>query len=156
MTYLGHGLYLGGLKDASNREWLQKEGITAIVNCAYEIPNFFPTSFIYKNLNLNDATDNIAVSKFNKQLIPAALFISHHQKNGKVLIHCAVGRSRSAGILAFYIMNAYNATSDEVINFMKKYRPIVEPNPGFKKILDLYSEKLQHRLRKDPSSIMSI
>lgn len=141
MTYVGHGLYLGGAKDASNKEWLKKEGITAILNCTYEIPNYFPELFAYKKLELNDAMDSVSVKEFRRNLIPASLFINHHLKRGRVLVHCAVGRSRSAGILTFYIMNAYKASSDEVVEFLKRHRPIVEPNPGFRRILNAYSDK---------------
>lgn len=47
------GIYLGGQRNAANFEELTKRiGVQSILNCAIEVPNYYPESFHYLNLPL--------------------------------------------------------------------------------------------------------
>jgi protein-tyrosine phosphatase len=60
---------------------------------------------------------------------------------GVVLVHCAAGISRSATILAWYIVTKTGATPAAVIRHLRSKRPIVNPNPGFLNALAVESLK---------------
>ena len=73
------------------------------------------------------------------------------QQNGKILIHCYHGVSRSATLLTAYILKRllnhkqekYHilnglSTVIDVVNFLKSRRPIVCPNDGFISQLNLW------------------
>ncbi|KUI63680.1 Dual specificity protein phosphatase 26 [Cytospora mali] len=52
-------------------------------------------------------------------------------KAGKVLVHCAQGISRSATIVAAYLMWRKRASAANVLTFIKHKRRMVNPNKGF-------------------------
>lgn len=52
----------------------------------------------------------------------------------------AMGKSRSATILAAYLMASRRIPPNPAIGLIERARPIVEPNPGFAKQLELYHQ----------------
>ena len=53
-------------------------------------------------------------------------------KSGNVLIHCYAGVSRSTTILTAYLMRKNSWAMREVLELVKKQRPFINPNKGFK------------------------
>lgn len=47
--------------------------------------------------------------------------------NKRVLVHCQAGVSRSASLIAAYLINRFQVTTDQAINFLKSRRACVEP-----------------------------
>ena len=81
-------------------------------------------------------------------------FIDAGIQNGEtVLVHCWRGISRSATIVAMYLMCAYGMSTSQAIDLLKKSRPCIDPNPGFAtQLLILGSITPQERLSQiDPS-----
>lgn len=66
-------------------------------------------------------------------------------KNG-VLVHCAAGISRSASVIIYYLMRAKGLTYDQAYGRLKRFRPIVQPNPGFEKQLRYWKIKKNDKL----------
>jgi protein-tyrosine phosphatase len=124
-------IYLGNAKFASDIDLLKSLGITHIINSAIEIPNYF-TEFKYLHLEMYDTPQENAKRYFktSKQFIDDAL-----HDNGKVLIHCRAGVSRSVTILTYYLMKTLNITLEEALKLIRKCRPIANPNYGFIKQL---------------------
>ena len=61
----------------------------------------------------------------------------------RTLVHCQAGVSRSATMVAAFIMKYFGIKdSDAVVDFMKTRRPPVDPNPGFMKKLQLFESKI--------------
>eukprot|EP00418_Pyrodinium_bahamense_P072831 CAMPEP_0179099730 /NCGR_PEP_ID=MMETSP0796-20121207/46023_1 /TAXON_ID=73915 /ORGANISM="Pyrodinium bahamense, Strain pbaha01" /LENGTH=306 /DNA_ID=CAMNT_0020797535 /DNA_START=80 /DNA_END=997 /DNA_ORIENTATION=+ len=67
--------------------------------------------------------------------------------HGLVLVHCKAGRSRSASLVAAWLMQR-GRTLEEALEAVRRARPIAQPNPGFLQQL----EALEARLRKRPPS----
>lgn len=64
------------------------------------------------------------------------MFIADGIKSGEMtLVHCYAGMSRSATVVLAYLMSRYKWSLDKSINFLRKKRPIVNPNQGFMKFL---------------------
>ncbi|KAJ8379255.1 hypothetical protein SKAU_G00000330 [Synaphobranchus kaupii] len=82
---------------------------------------------IYQGVEAHD-TPNYDMSV---NFYPAAEFI-HKALNGggKILVHCAVGVSRSATLVLAYLMIRQNMTLVEAIKTVKDQRGII-PNRGF-------------------------
>ena len=59
-------------------------------------------------------------------------FIRKAQAVGSgVLVHCAMGKSRSSAVLISYIMHATGCSFDDAITMVKGARNVSEPNPAF-------------------------
>lgn len=56
-------------------------------------------------------------------------------QKGAGLIHCAAGVSRSAAVLAGYLMQTRGMTYDEAVALIRAGRPRVRPNAGFQRQL---------------------
>jgi protein-tyrosine phosphatase len=63
------------------------------------------------------------------------------KSNGKVLVHCMAGISRSVSVLSYYIMKATNVNFDKVLYFIKSKRFIANPNVCFVNQLNAYDFK---------------
>ena len=57
-----------------------------------------------------------------------------------MLVHCKVGKSRSASIVITYLMNRFGLNFDSALNFVVSKRPIVNPNRGFAEQIAAYFE----------------
>lgn len=130
------GIFLGSINSSYDLDVLKSKGITHIISAILGYDPAFPEAFQYLIVNaLDNENNNIAdVFESCNDFINDALF----ESNGKVLIHCMAGRSRSATILAAYIIETYGMDVDNVLNLLKNKRKIVEPNSSFVKQLHEY------------------
>jgi len=48
-----------------------------------------------------------------------------------VLVHCAMGKSRSSAVLISYIMHRSGMNYDDALSLVRQAREFVEPNPAF-------------------------
>ena len=127
LSFIMNGLYLSSVETAMNYNLLKRYGITHIINLSH-IENIFPTKFTYYRIRIDDIpTENI------KQYFPSAIkFINDAlNKNGKVLVHCTAGISRSASIIIAYLMTMGKLNLQSAVDYTRTLRPIIAPNPGF-------------------------
>lgn len=63
-------------------------------------------------------------------------FIELHRAAGRrVYLHCLNGVSRSAMVVAAYLMRREGWTRDQALEFLRSQRPGVRPNPAFMRLL---------------------
>ena len=130
------GVFLGSINSSYDLDVLKSKGITHIISAILGYDPAYPNDFKYliinaldnENYNISDVFDSC------NNFINNALF----EDNGKVLIHCMAGRSRSATILSAYIIDTYGMDVDNVLNLLRDKRKIVEPNSSFLKQLNNY------------------
>jgi len=133
-------LYLGSEWNASNLEELRANGITRILNVTREIDNFFPADFQYKNIRVYDeeATDLLRFFEETYKFIKEA-----KETDGKTLVHCKMGISRSATCTIAFIMKEYGKDMVSALLHAKERRSIVNPNKSFIKQLEVYEGILE-------------
>ena len=144
-------LSIGNECDAKNKDLLIKEGITHIINVTKNIPLYHENSdnikIKYLRVPVNDGCDQDIKKYFDE----TNEFIDQvKQQNGKVLVHCQAGISRSPTIVIAYLMNKNHTTLTETYNTVKKIRTIVEPNFLF------YSQLYEYEFRKQSEDKMEI
>jgi protein-tyrosine phosphatase len=127
MSLIIDGLYVGSFAEASNKEWLQENNISHILNLAKELPEYFPSEFAYKKIPLED----LPTCKMNRHFSEIFRFIDEGRKLGTVLVHCMMGISRSASAVLYYLMEKEGMSFTKARRFLKEKRTFVRPNQGF-------------------------
>lgn len=142
------GLYLGDQDMANNRRELRRLGITHVLNASHS--RWRGTPEAYEGLGIRylgvEAHDSPAFD-MSIHFQTAADFIHRalSQPGGKILVHCAVGVSRSATLVLAYLMLYHHFTLVEAIKKVKDHRGII-PNRGFLRQLLALDRRLRQGL----------
>ncbi|KAJ5787233.1 hypothetical protein N7457_002223 [Penicillium paradoxum] len=138
----GHNIYVGGIFSLKNKAALARADISHVIsvlrlNPAEEQENF--ESFQHLSIGVDDVADDNLLEHF-----PAAIkFIQSGLDTGRgVLVHCAMGKSRSATICIAYLLHRQPGalTPQSALALVRESRPLCEPNEGFMEQLELYHE----------------
>mgnify|MGYP002633810162 CR=1 FL=1 len=139
-------LYISNISLATCEECIFNLGITHIIN-ATEVPvcPFEGPIVTYMRVPVTDDVDEIISDYFPTT---TAFIDSNLHRGGRVLVHSQHGKSRSATIIAAYLMslspspdpNEYTGLSqpkniDDIIAQLKAVNSLVSPNHGFLKQL---------------------
>jgi protein-tyrosine phosphatase len=149
MTEIVDGLFLGSSLNARDFEWLSSNHITHILNMAKELPMHFPDRFEYKKVPAMDE-ETCKICKYFPEIVE---FIDQGLRQGRVLVHCMMGISRSATAIILYLMVRKDMSSSSARKFVKQKSSLVNPNRGFITQLVNY-ELLNLKRNKTPSSLI--
>ena len=139
-TEIIDNLWLGSLTSSCNREALQERNIETIVSTVLGATAMYPFDFKYERAKLRDVEDENIIDEINRLLPIIRKEIVN--KRG-ILCHCHAGRSRSATIVAAYLVKYHNMSVDEALVYIKDKRTQVDPNPGYVKQLYEYEKQVQ-------------
>lgn len=140
-------LYLSSYNAAKNRDLLEKNKITHIINCAADFcENVFEqeNKYTYLSFFLKDhVLENIECLFYD-----CIKFIeSVKEKGGRVLVHCIQGISRSVSIVMAYLIYKKKVSYDKAFSIVQSKREISSPNFGF----SIQLQNFYMRLFEDPS-----
>ncbi|KAF2155614.1 dual specificity protein phosphatase 12 [Myriangium duriaei CBS 260.36] len=129
-------LYIGGLFTLRRKGSLRECGITHVLS-VLRLPLDQDLFEGYKHhvIEVDDVDDENLL-----QYLPEAIkFIQDGlDSGGAVLVHCAMGKSRSATCVVAYLMKRFDLWPKEALAKLREARPFVEPNPGFMEQLQLF------------------
>ncbi|XP_014484782.1 PREDICTED: dual specificity protein phosphatase 12-like isoform X1 [Dinoponera quadriceps] len=135
------GLFLGNLTAAADIDWLKEVAITHILtvdSCPLprKIQDHLP-NLITKYIQVTDMPREDLLTHFEDsyEFIDRAL-----ESNGRVLVHCYFGMSRSATVVIAYAMKKRESSFADAFHAVKAKRRFVAPNPGFVAQLRLYED----------------
>lgn len=133
-------LYISDLPSACNYEAMRDLGITHIICIIQGVDPIFPECFVYHNIHIDDKPKANIIDYFDE----CCDFIDNaRRENGKVLVHCMCGVSRSATIVCSYLMKHNKMTTHEALLYLKCQRSCVQPNTGFLRQLDEWYNQIQ-------------
>ncbi|XP_072481637.1 dual specificity protein phosphatase 4 [Notamacropus eugenii] len=143
-------LYLGSAQHAARRDTLDALGITALLNVSLDCPNHFEAHYQYKCIPVEDNHKADIGSWF----MDAIEFIDSIQaRQGRVLVHCQAGISRSATICLAYLMMKKKVRLEVAFEFVKQRRSIISPNFSFMgQLLQFESQVLAMSCAKEATS----
>ncbi|KAI9371544.1 protein-tyrosine phosphatase-like protein [Aspergillus egyptiacus] len=134
----GYNIYIGGIFSLKNKAALSRANITHVLSVLRLQPTDETFSaYQHRHIEVDDVEDENLLEHF-----PSAIeFIkSGLDAGGGVLVHCAMGKSRSATICIAYLLhhkrNAF--TPQSALALLRESRPLCEPNPGFMEQLNIY------------------
>ncbi|KAL1968818.1 hypothetical protein VTN77DRAFT_1179 [Rasamsonia byssochlamydoides] len=136
----GEDIYIGGLFSLKNKAALSRANITHVVSVLRMRPeeSLFE-SFRHLVIEVDDVEDENLLEHFatTNAFIQSAL-----DAGGSVLVHCAMGKSRSAAVCIAYLLHRQPKalTPQTALDIIRKGRPMCEPNSGFMQQLSLYHQ----------------
>ncbi|PRP80677.1 hypothetical protein PROFUN_11636 [Planoprotostelium fungivorum] len=120
-------LYLGSCRDARDRQALASSDVKFIVNCALEWMHETEGIQIHR-MDWEDTTSQVITESIQLGL---SFLDQVRADGGKVLVHCMVGKSRSASLVVAYLMHRENMSLRQALDHTKNCRDIIRPNQGF-------------------------
>ncbi len=129
-THIIDNIYLGSAFNASNYNSLKKNNIGLIINMTNEISNYYEDEIEYKKYGLYD--NNLQpIQQFLNLALMDILEFQQYNPTKNILVHCFMGASRSASIVAYYLHKKHNKNINDAIIFMKNKRIVVNPTVLF-------------------------
>lgn len=138
-VYLLHNVYLCGARDMTKLIKLcEKIQPKLCVCCARELRTDVLTC-------LKNKTDKLAIWPLidspRQQLAPSLFslvdLILNTQKEGPIVVFCHMGVSRSVALCMAVMCNKFNIKPNKALALIRAKRPIVNPNEGFVKELNI-------------------
>ncbi|KAJ6525523.1 protein-tyrosine phosphatase-like protein, partial [Mycena vulgaris] len=128
-------LYLGNLVAARSTQFLTECRITHVLSvCTDPIPAELPQSGIQ---HMRIPIENVDYADLLIHLPSACQFIDHAiRSGGAILVHD--GLSRSAAVVAAYLMWSRRISASKALENMRKARDQIWPNAGFQEQLVLF------------------
>ncbi|KAH9965764.1 protein-tyrosine phosphatase-like protein [Russula dissimulans] len=131
-TVIDGQLYIGNLSAAKSIDLRLQYGITHIVSVCQDYPLQGPNHMVIPVQD--NEYDDILI-----YLPGACHFIRNAiEGRGRVLVHCLMGISRSATVVASYLMATRHISVQKALFTIKRARPIIQPNYGFIKELHAF------------------
>ena len=145
-------LFLGGKASATDWDALQQHHITHVINSTVNMPNTFAErGIIYLRVAVPDTESTDLARHFAKAI---AFIDAARAVEGRVLVHCSAGMSRSVTLVLAYLMTAPapDAAADQLaegrpktlidaFRLVKSKRTVVAPNPSFMQQLCEYERQ---------------
>ncbi|CDW56498.1 dual specificity protein phosphatase [Trichuris trichiura] len=128
---------------ATNLQLLVQNRVTHIINAGTKVENYFPETFVYKRIVIQD----LPTEDIKKYFEECNDFINQARRaNGRCLVHCNAGISRSVSIVMAYLIKYEEMSVKSALYYVKAIRPVAQPNNGFLLQLLEYEEEVRGRL----------
>lgn len=134
-------LYLCGASVISPQV-LAQLGINFVINIAPELPDtplVNSRNILYLRIYVLDSSHADLSQHFDEV---SDMIEEVRQNNGKTLVHCVAGVSRSASLCLAYLMKYSGMNLKDAFLHIKSIRPQIRPNSGFFQQLRLYEEQI--------------
>jgi protein-tyrosine phosphatase len=132
-------IFIGGYNDVKHPYALLNDGITAVLNVAYEINDDTLPPTEIRNVKVA-LMDNVENSPYMKRLAVDAMKTMIMEKE-KILVHCAAGLSRSVFTAVAAVAELENKDTHDVFDELRKVHPFAMYGPLFAGWSD-YNEKI--------------
>ncbi|CAL1598121.1 unnamed protein product [Knipowitschia caucasica] len=149
-------IYIAEKSVAVNKARLKRMGVTHVLNAAHGTGVYTGATF-YSGMGLHYMgieVDDFSDSDISQHFRPTAEFMDEAllTHKGKILVNSMMGISRSAVLVASYLMIFQNMSVLEALTAIRNKRPI-SPNEGFLKQLRDFNETLMEERDDDDDTL---
>ncbi|KAF2672650.1 dual specificity protein phosphatase 12 [Microthyrium microscopicum] len=136
----GTNVYIGGIFTLRRKAQLEQASITHVLS-VLRMPGYLDrdkelfAGYKCMLVEVDDVEDENLLQHFKAT---NAFIQNGLDSGGSVLVHCAMGKSRSGTCCVAYMMQKFQISPTEALEQIRQVRPIVEPNEGFMQQLDMY------------------
>jgi protein-tyrosine phosphatase len=122
-------LYLGAETASHEAVWLATAKITHVLNIGAHTATATLQGLVgYRRIHVDDTEDSDLAAYFDR----AIDFIEQARASeGRVLVHCVAGISRSPTVVAAYLIRTRGYTVAEALQTIRKTGRFVQPNRAF-------------------------
>jgi len=142
-------VWLGSQADANNIDYIKENGFTGILTIMLKPLSADVRSQMelkhYKHIQVQDCSTSDLYSHFEE----AMEFFDAHQQ-GKILVHCQQGISRSSTVCLAYLLNKTGKNFETCYKELQEKRSIISPNFGFLGQLKKYEDELVKSRENSP------
>lgn len=132
-------VWIGRRLTSAEAQQAQRQGVSAVLDLTAEFSA--PRPFLklnYFNLQILDLT-----APTQLQLQQAVEFIERESMHGTVYVHCKIGYSRSAAVLAAWLLATGRATTaDDACDQLRQIRPTIVIRPEIHTALNTFASAL--------------
>ncbi|XP_008047246.1 dual specificity protein phosphatase 18-like [Carlito syrichta] len=158
LSLITGSLYISNGVAANNKLLLSSHRITTVINVSVEVVNTVFENIQYIKVPVADSPSSRLYDFFD---LVADHIHSVEMKQGRTLLHCAAGVSRSATFCLAYLMKYHAMSLLDAHTWTKSCRPIIRPNNGFWEQLihyefKLFSQNTVHMINSPIGSIPDI
>ncbi|XP_030041806.1 dual specificity protein phosphatase 18-like [Microcaecilia unicolor] len=139
MDKITPSLYLSNATSARNRNIIAAKHITCIINASMDVQRPTLSGVDYIRVPVADLP-HVRLSDYFDMVADRIRLVE--RRNGRTLVHCVAGVSRSATLCIAYLMKYEGISLREAHNWVKSRRPTIRPNAGFWHQLIAYEKKL--------------
>jgi rhodanese-related sulfurtransferase len=138
-------LWLGDSKDAEH----VTPYTSLVVNCTHNIP-FFGASVLRTNVRIpvddldDDHEQQIMLEHWTCSEVLKDM-LNHMMQDHDVLVHCQMGRQRSAATVAAFLMTSGMSVDDAIKHIKSKKKEAFFPKANFEKALRNFAQTLVDR-----------
>lgn len=133
-------LFLSGVINEKKCAALQKLGVTLVIDASNRRVKLTEKNNLeVMSVDIGDHT-GAKISRFFHMV--ADKIAENRKKEGKTVVHCMAGVSRSSTLVIAYLMREENLSLNEAFNLVKQKRPIANPNDGFWHQLEEFEQQL--------------
>lgn len=122
-------IYLGSAYNAASYQTLVNYNIKYIINVTSEITNYYEDYFTYYQIPMRDNNTDSIMEHLEDSFGKIEEFLRNN--DGNILVHCFMGASRSATIVAYFIAKKKKSDIMTVITDMRAIRPNINLTKKF-------------------------
>jgi protein phosphatase slingshot len=139
MNEITRNLYLGPMESAQTIDRPSNKNKWFVLSIMENPPKLKHVKQLEINLSDHHLTN---ISQWFD--LASEAILEHLKEGKKVLVHCRMGISRSASVMIAFLMRVNGWTVDQSTKYVEGKRAWINPNPGFRKQLQIYEVYLAH------------
>lgn len=128
-------IYVSGIAEAGNEHFLKGNEIASILTLSEELPERHGVNITHAPFQDTRLATDAEIARAVRELTNL-----HRKTQGRILVHCHAGISRSPTVVALFLALKNGWSFKRGLEHVERGRPVSWPNPSFKrrapKILD--------------------